>query len=318
MPDEKSIPRIVVLAGPTCAGKTDAAVRAAGEAGGEIISADSMQVYRYMDIGTAKPDRMQRAAVPHHGLDLVDPDQPFNASLFVEEADRIIDRLHARQVPAFVVGGTGLYIKVLLGGLLEGPGADEALRAQYKKEAALHGKACLHEQLRKKDPLAAAAIDPRDASRVIRALEVFDLTGVSIVERRKAHRFNRQRYACLKIGLAVERETLFERIDRRTDRMMAAGFVDEVKSLLERGYAPELKAMQSLGYRQIVGYLKGLHSLDEAIRLIKRDTRRYAKRQMTWFKADKDIQWVSGGDIDFIRREIREFLGRPEFPASGH
>ncbi len=318
MPDISSIPRLVILVGPTCTGKTDAAVRIAGEVGGEIISADSMQVYRYMDIGTAKPDRMQRSAVPHHGLDLVDPDEPFNASLFVGEADRIIDRLHARQVPAFVVGGTGLYIKALLGGLLDGPGADEALRAHYRKEAAVHGKAYLHEQLQEKDPQAAAAIDPRDAARVIRALEVFDLTGVSIVERQKAHRFNRQRYACFKIGLTMERDALFERIDRRTDRMMAAGFVDEVQSLLEQGYAPELKAMQSLGYRQIVGYLQGLYSLDEAVRLIKRDTRHYAKRQMTWFKADKVIQWVSGGDIDFIGREIREFLGRPELPASGH
>jgi tRNA dimethylallyltransferase len=308
MADQHTMPRMVILVGPTAAGKTDAAIREAEGVGGEIVSADSMQVYRYMDIGTAKPSHAQQSGVPHHCIDLVEPDRAFNASLYIEEADKVIDHLHLRNVPIFVVGGTGLYIKALLGGLFDGPPADEALRAFYKREASIHGKGYLHDQLKEKDPKAAAVIDPNDAARAIRALEVIDLTGVSIIDQRSRHRFAREKYICLKIGLTLDREVLFERIDRRTDQMIEAGLVEEVRSLLDRGYAPELKSLQALGYRHIVNYLRGLCGLEEAVRLIKRDTRHYAKRQMTWFKSDREVNWVSPDDQDSLRRRIGEFL----------
>jgi len=318
MADLNTMPRMVILVGPTAAGKTEAAIRAAGDVGGEIVSADSMQVYRYLDIGTAKPDRVQQSVVPHHCINLVDPDRAFNASLYIEEAERVIDGLHLRNVPIFVVGGTGLYIKALLGGLFDGPPADEALRAFYKREASIRGKGYLHDQLKKKDPKAAAVIDPNDAARTIRALEVIDLTGVSIIDQQSRHRFSRMRYTCLKIGLTMEREALFERIDRRTDQMIEAGLVEEVRSLLDRGYAPELKSLQALGYKHIVNYLRGLCGLEEAVRLIKRDTRHYAKRQMTWFKADREVDWVSPDDGDSLRWRVDEFLSCRGPSADGH
>lgn len=308
MADVNNIPRLVILVGPTCVGKTDAAVSMAQDERGEIISADSMQVYRHMDIGTAKPNPEQQTLVPHHCIDLVKPDQAFNASLFIDEADKAIDHLHLRKVPVFVVGGSGLYIKALLGGLFDGPRADEALRAFYKSMAASHGKAYLHGQLKKTDPKAASIIDPHDASRVIRALEVFELTGVSIVDQQQRHRFNRRKYTCLKIGLTMDRDLLSERIERRTDQMIESGFVGEVQALLDQGYLPELKSMQSLGYKQMVGYLQGLYGLDEAVRLIKQETKRYVKRQMTWFKADSEVVWVLKENLDDLRRKIGEFL----------
>jgi tRNA dimethylallyltransferase len=308
MADVNNIPRLVILVGPTGVGKTEAAVAMAQDERGEIISADSMQVYRHMDIGTAKPNPEQQTAVPHHCIDLVEPDEAFNASLFIDEADKAIDRLHLRKVPVFVVGGSGLYIKALLGGLFDGPRADEALRAFYKSKAASYGKAYLHGQLKKMDPKAASAIAPHDASRVIRALEVFELTGVSIIDQQQRHRFNRRKYACLKMGLTMDRDMLSERIDRRTDQMIESGFVGEVQALLDQGYLPELKSMQSLGYKQIVGYLQGLYGLDEAVRLIKQDTKRYAKRQMTWFKRDPEVVWVLKENGDDLKRKIGEFL----------
>jgi tRNA dimethylallyltransferase len=304
-------PRLIILLGPTGVGKTGMAMELAGRWGGEIVSADSMQVYRYMDIGTAKPTPEERGLIPHHLLDVVDPDEPFDVSRYIELAHAAIAHLQQQEgKPVFVVGGTGLYIRALMGGLIDGAGADEALRRKLKEEMKSLGKEHLYEILRARDGRAAAQIHPHDGLRIIRALEVLELTGRSIVEHQEEHRFREAPYEALRIGLWLDRERLNDRIDRRTDRMIAEGFVEEVRWLLDMGYGEALKTMQSLGYRQLVSFLAGRQSLEEAVRLIKRDTRRYAKRQMTWFAADRDVVWLDPGDVEGAATRIRLFLGQ--------
>jgi tRNA dimethylallyltransferase len=301
-------PRLICIVGPTGVGKSGMALELAGRWGGEIVSADSMQVYRHMDIGTAKPTPEERRRIPHHLLDVVDPAEPFDASRYIGLANGVIARLHRDQKPIFVVGGTGLYIQALLGGLIDGTGADEVLRRELKKEMKNLGKEHLYEILRARDGRAAAQIHPHDGVRIIRALEVLELTGRSIVEHQEEHCFRETPYEALRIGLRLDRERLNYRIDLRTDRMIAEGFVEEVRRLLDMGYGESLKAMQSLGYRQMVSFLAGRQSLEEAVRLIKRDTRRYAKRQMTWFGADRDVVWIDPRDVEGAATRIGLFL----------
>lgn len=308
MTDCASKPRLIILAGPTAVGKTETALHLAAATGGEIISADAMQVYRLMDIGTAKPTVQQRERVRHHLLDVADPDEPFNASLFIRHAQPVIERLHAARTPIFVVGGTGLYIRALLGGLFDGPEADENLRLSYREALSVHGPVRLHAELKKKDPEAARRIHPHDTVRIIRALEVFELSGRSIVEQHLQHRFSVRRYDCLKIGMMTERQSLFDRIARRTDRMMAEGFVDEVHRLLVMGYAGTLKSMRSLGYRHVVRHLQGMVDLSGMVHAIKGDTRRYAKRQLTWFGSDPEMIWFRPEDGDAIAETVASFL----------
>jgi tRNA dimethylallyltransferase len=305
-------PRLVVLAGPTGVGKTETAVALALATGGEIINADAMQVYRFMDIGTAKPTAQQREQVPHHLLDVVDPDEPFNAALFLAHAQPVIEALHHRNKPVFVIGGTGLYIKALLGGLFDGPQADPALRASYRAILSAHGPARLHEELGRKDEQAARKIHPHDAVRIIRALEVMEISGRSIVARHRDHKFGERRYDTLKIGLTLERQTLFDNIGRRCDRMIAEGWVDEVRRLLARGYPASLKPLQSLGYRHIIRCLDGRQDLSAAVAAIKGDTRRYAKRQMTWFGADPEMIWFRPEDRDGVVNAVAAFLSGSE------
>lgn len=305
---EISRPRIVVITGPTGAGKTAVALALARKFNAEIISADSMQVYRYLDIGTAKPSRAEQELVPHHLIDCVNPDDWFNAARFRAEAELAIDKLHGQRRTVFIVGGTGLYIRVLLGGLLPGPGPDEALRGNYKDLMALHGNAYLYDKLRRKDPAAARTIDPNDAVRIIRALEYFAATGCSITEAQGRHGFQDIKYTFLKIGIFPNRDELFARIDARATTMIAAGLVEETRALQARGYGEDLKPMQSLGYKHIFSYLKGLCSLEEAQAAMARDTRKYAKRQMTWFRAEKDLIWMSPDNVTGIERNISEFL----------
>jgi len=303
-------PRLIVIVGPTAIGKTELAIGLARAWDGEIISADSMQVYRFMDIGTAKPTAEERLLVPHHLIDIVNPDEQFNAAMFIGMAQRIIRELHNQRKPVFVVGGTGLYIKALLGGLFQGPDADEGLRKSYRQELKQFGKEYLYKKLKEKDEQAAAQIEKNDVVRIIRALEVLELSGESIVEKQKAHRFGDSLYECMKIGLKMERTRLYERIDQRTEKMIKDEFVEEVRSLLSMGYRETLKPMQSLGYKHIVKYIKGSYNLDDALRTIKRDTRHFAKRQMTWFGRDQEIIWFSPADINDIREHIDKFLRR--------
>ena len=301
--------KIVIILGPTASGKTDLAVRLAERFGGEIVNADSMQVYRGMEIGTAKPSPELRQRVPHHLIDMVEPDIDFSASDFRREAARAIADIAGRGKRAFIVGGTGLYIRALLRGLVDSPSGAGGVRGELEEQARLLGNDALLGELARVDPDSAARLHPNDLVRIIRALEVYRLTGTPISRQRNAHGFSGDYYFPLKIGLAVERRELYERIDRRVEGMMAEGLVEEVRALLGRGFSPCLKALRSIGYRQICAYLSHEYPLDEAVRLIKRDTRRYAKRQMTWFNNDKEINWVEYSDnFANICRYVIEFF----------
>ena len=295
--NENNKQRIVIILGPTASGKTDLAVRLAERFDGEIVNADSMQVYRGMDIGTAKPSLELRREIPHHLIDIVDPDMNFSASDFRREATRAIEEIAGRGKNVFIVGGTGLYIRVLLQGLVDSPSGAGEVREELEEKATREGNEALLNELNRVDPVTAALLHPNDRIRIIRALEVHRLTGVPISRERSAHGFSGDYYRALKIGLTVERRELYGRIDSRVEGMIAKGLVAEVKTLLDRGFSPRLKALRSIGYRQICAYISGENSLDEAIRLIKRDTRHYAKRQMTWFNNDNEIKWVEYSDI---------------------
>lgn len=301
-------PRLIIITGPTGVGKSATVLALAREFGGEIISADSMQVYRFMDIGTAKPSAEDRARIRHHLIDVVSPDETFNAALYSDQARGIIRELHEDRKTIWVVGGTGLYLRVLTGGLMEGPGSNEDMRSVFRLEIEKYGTGYLHERLKEKDRAAAEKIHPNDVVRLMRALEVIELSGESIVARQREHRFSDRPYECLKIGLMGDRSRLYEKIDRRCDEMVEKGLVGEVESLLARGYSESLKSMQSLGYRHMVGYLKGTLSLGEASERMKRDTRNYAKRQLTWFRADREMVWLRPDETGGIKKRIEAFL----------
>jgi tRNA dimethylallyltransferase len=299
---------LIIIAGPTCVGKTGTAIALARPLGGEIIGADAMQVYRRMDIGTAKPTKEECAIVTHHLIDVVEPDEPFSAADFKAGADAVIRELHKRDVLPFVVGGTGLYMKVLTRGLFETRTADAFIRDRLTAEAETAGLAGLYGRLGEVDPEAAARIHPNDRYRIIRALEVFESTGSPISSHHQAHGFSDCPYRVFKIGLFMDREILYDRIDRRVEQMIGAGFVEEVKGLLHGGFGPELKSMQSIGYRHVTAFLLGDVPWDEAVETFKRDTRRYAKRQLTWFRADKEMAWFEPSEIRIMREKIERFL----------
>jgi len=308
---EKDRPQVVILLGPTGAGKSRWAVELAETFGGEIINADSMQVYRYMDIGTAKPTLEDQKRVRHHLIDLVPPDQPFHADLFRALGRKTIDQLHRDGKPIWIAGGTGLYIKALTQGLFSSPKIDPGVRERLKEEGEKKGGSYLYERLEKVDPKTASKLHPRDLFRIVRALEVFDSTGLPISFFRDQHRFGERPYLTLKVGLEMNREDLYRRIDQRLDQMIEKGFLQEVEGLLKMGYGPQLKPMRGLGYKQIIQFLSKEVGWPEAVRQMKRDTRHYARRQWTWFKADPEVHWCDGlTGRENLFGEIRAFLRR--------
>jgi tRNA dimethylallyltransferase len=309
---------LVLILGPTASGKTDLAIRLAEHFGGEIVNADSMQVYRGMDIGTAKPSPELLQRIPHHLINIVGPEMNFSAADFRSEATRAIADITGRGKTVFIVGGTGLYIRALLQGLVNSPSGAVGIRRELEETAKREGNEALLRELARIDPVTAACLHPNDLVRIIRALEVYRLTGRPISQKRSEHGFSGDYYRTLKIGLDLERRDLYERIDRRVERMIAEGLVEEVKSLLNHGFPPSLKALRAIGYCQICAYLSGEYSLDEAVRLIKRDTRRYAKRQLTWFNADKEIKWVEYSDnFASIYNNVIEFFAKGEEHGKG-
>jgi len=305
-------PKLVIILGPTGAGKSEVAVDIALRLGGEVVNADSQLVYRYMDIGTAKPATEARGKVRHHLIDLVDPDGEFNAALYRESALKAIQEITTREKKAIVCGGTGLYLRALVQGLFAGPGKSPDVRKRLETQAQENGLSVLYGRLREVDPDATRWIHPNDRYRIIRALEVFELTGKGISRWQKEHGFAESAFEVIKIGLNRERQELYDLINQRCDEMIAGGLVDEVKGLVEKGYSLDLPALQSVGYRQIGLYLRGELSLDEAVILIKRDTRHLAKRQLTWFRADKEIGWFHPErERNKILKTAKEFLTAP-------
>lgn len=304
-------PRIVIICGPTGIGKTTTAIRLARHIGGQIVGADSMQVYRHMDIGTAKPTPQEQAAVPHHMIDVVDPDTPFDAVRYAAMAADGIDRLREAALPAVVAGGTGLYIKALVHGLFAARTPDPQIRRRLERRADAESVAGLHAELHRRDPDSAARIHPNDRFRIIRALETLEATGGSLSELQRRHGFAEKRFTTFKIGLEIDRDALYARINQRVESMIAEGLVSEVQSLLDRGYHADLKPMQAIGYRHIVDYLSGKTTWDETVTLMKRDTRRYAKRQLTWFKSDPEVVWSGPEDVARLWPQIASFLEQP-------
>lgn len=299
--------KIVIILGPTASGKTKVGIELAKSVGGEIVSADSQQVWRGFDVGTAKANLTERSTVPHHLVDILDPTERFDAKRFVELADAAIADIASRGKVPFVVGGTGMYIRMLEHGLCGAPPRDEEFRAEMDAVIADGGLGSLYEDLEAKDPASAKKIHPNDKTRIVRALEIVHLTGVPASELRSRHEFSEKRYDALKVGLTCDRKELYRRIDARVDDMIAAGLVDEVKGLLAK-YDLRLQPFLAVGYKEIVAYVKGEMSLEYAIRLTKLESRHFAKRQLTWFRADPEIKWFEPTDVETIASEVNKKL----------
>lgn len=292
----------VFLVGPTCVGKSSISINLAKEINAEIVSCDSMQVYRGMDIGTAKPSLGERDNILHHMIDIVDLDVEYNAARYVKDADSIITQIQERNRVPLIAGGTGLYVKALIDGLFPGPAGDREIRDKLGKKDlnALYG------ELKKVDPVSSKRINQNDKRRIIRALEVFYKTG------RPISSFQTQwekRRDVIIIGLNRDRRDLYNRIDKRVDKMFQDGFVEEVKGLVDKGLSQNKTASQALGYKEIMQYLGGRYTLEETMHLLKQNTRRLAKRQLTWFRKDDRVKWLliqEGEDTGITVNRIRE------------
>ena len=283
---------LICIVGPTAVGKTEIAIQLAQHLDAEIVSIDSRQIYREMDIGTAKPTPDQRGAVPHHLIDCVEVDQPFSVAEYQRLADTAIEEIRGRKKRAMAVGGAGLYFRGLIDGLFDGPGADAEIRAKLQWEAEEQGNVVLHERLRRCDPETADRVHPNNRVKVIRALEVYELTGKPISVLQQQWKMNEPRYPFRAFGLNMPREVLYQRIEDRVDQMVETGLIEEVKGLLDQGYPRNCIAMQSFGYKELIDHLDGKRTFDEAIALLKQNTRRFAKRQLTWFCNDPRIEWL--------------------------
>ncbi len=306
---ENKKPKLIVILGPTAVGKTKLGIEIAKRIGASIISADSLQIYKYLDIGTAKPTIQERKEVPHHLIDVLEPTEDCNAGVYRDLALAKIEQLLKEEKKIIIVGGTFLYVKVLLSGLLENIGVDKKFRAELKKLREKEGTSSLHKRLKMIDPESAKRINKNDYVRIERALEVYQLTGKSISEHQEEHAFQDKRFDTLKIGIGVEREDLRNRIDKRVDQMFGDGFVDEVKNLRDIGFGPDLKPMKSIGYKQVNQYLDNNLTLDRAVEVIKRDSKRFSKRQMTWLRADKEIEWFDNNtELKSIINRVKQFL----------
>jgi len=290
--EEQKIP-LLVLVGPTAVGKTALAVKVAQRLQTEIISADSAQVYRCLDIGTAKPSEEEKKAAPHHLIDIVDPDCNFSVADYQQEANKTIRKLWQEKKLPFIVGGTGLYINAVIEGYAFGhKGANRRIREDYEQLAATKGLENLYEKLQTIDPEAASKIHPNDRKRIIRALEVYDLEGRPISEQVARTSGRKPPYQTVIFGLFMDRESLYERINQRVDSMIESGWLDEIRYLCEKGYGENDPGMQILGYRELLAYFQGKISWEYTIKEIKKQTRNLAKRQLTWFRRNQNIEWL--------------------------
>ncbi|MDD7769985.1 tRNA (adenosine(37)-N6)-dimethylallyltransferase MiaA [Suipraeoptans intestinalis] len=297
----------VVLAGPTAVGKTELSISLAKKLDAEIISADSMQVYRQMNIGSAKITREEMQGIPHHLIDVLDPDEEFHVVRFQEMAKKAMEEIYARGRLPLLVGGTGFYIQALLYDIdFQAAGESEEIRSSLLKEAREKGNQVLHDRLRQVDEASALAIHPNNVKRVIRALEFYLTTGRQISRHNAEQKKRQSPYDFRYIVLHARREELYRRIDLRVDRMVEAGLVEEVRALRDQGYTKEMVSMQGLGYKEILDYLEGNSSLSEAVYRIKRDTRHFAKRQLTWFRREPDVIWVDKTELGYREDAVLE------------
>ncbi|MCZ6703223.1 MAG: tRNA (adenosine(37)-N6)-dimethylallyltransferase MiaA [Ignavibacteria bacterium] len=284
--------RVIVITGTTCSGKSYLGLKLAQLLNGEIISADSRQIYKKLCIGTAKPSATELQKVKHHFIDILNPDEDYDANKFSIQAEKVINEIQDKNITAVVVGGSGLYIKALIEGIIESAVKDEDLREILLSKKQKYGVEFLYTELKKVDPVSSEKMLPQNWKRVIRALEVYHLTGRPIwqhhINQNKIPKFN-----FYQIGLNWDREVLYRRVEERVDEMIGKGLVEEVKSILDDGYDKNLNSLNTVGYKEIISYLEDEITLDRAIELIKRNTRRYAKRQLTWFRADERIKWIN-------------------------
>lgn len=305
-------PPVVVVTGPTAAGKTALAIAIALRFDGEIVNADSMQVYRFLDVGTAKPSAAQRARVPHHLLDVVNPDESYSAGRYAADAREAAADIHGRGRIVVLAGGSGLYIRAFLEGLLEAGEADaelrERLEAAHAAARAVGEPGRLHRELAERDPDAAARIHPHDLRRVIRALEICERAGAPVSRLRARHRFGDRPYRTLHLAVDPGREVLDARIDERCRDMIEAGLLQEVRALRERGYGPELRPMQAIGYRHLQPVVEGSDTLANALVAMQRDTRRFARRQRTWLRRVPEAVWVRPDERDAILARVEAFV----------
>ncbi|MFH1216268.1 MAG: tRNA (adenosine(37)-N6)-dimethylallyltransferase MiaA [Pseudomonadota bacterium] len=312
MPNNTATQKIIILVGPTAIGKTELSLSVAEDFGCEIVSMDSMQIYKYMDIGTAKPSVVERRRVHHHLIDFVEPDDNYNVARYVDDAERAIKKVRATNHIPLLVGGTGLYMKGLLEGIFTMPTISAEIRERVKKDLHEKGHEKLHKDLQEFDPESAARIHPHDIQRLNRAVEVWQATGISWSRHlalQNEERENRKcRFDSIKIGLNMEREKLYARINSRAGIMVNQGLLQEVEKLLSMGFDPQLNSMQSIGYKHMVNFIHGIWSWEETLEHLAQDTRRYAKRQLTWFGRDPAIRWFSPDETEKVHRYLKEKL----------
>ena len=315
---EKGKPMLIVVAGPTASGKSAAAVELARIIGGEIISADSMQVYRYMDIGSAKITQEEMMGVPHYLIDVADPTEEFDVVRYAHEAKAAISDIISRRKIPILCGGTGFYIQAVTRDIdFSETGALPEYREELTAYAAEHGNSALHEQLKNIDPVSYETIHPNNLKRVIRALEYYKETGMTISAHNEAERQRETPYDLHFFVLNDDRAVLYDRIDRRVDFMMAEGLYDEVMYLRQMGLTRDMVSMQGLGYKEMLDCMDGKCDIDEAVRILKRDSRHYAKRQITWFKREKDAVWIERADFGGDSKRIAEFMAKSIGVSSG-
>ena len=299
---------LVVIVGPTAVGKSEVAIELAKRTKGEIVSCDSRQVYKHLNIGTAKPTKEERKKIPHHLIDIIEPNEKFNAFLYARKAHKAISRVHRKKKIPILVGGSGLYARAVIDGIFLGAGKNEKIRKRLEKEIEKFGSKHLYQRLKWVDPETTSRLHPHDKVRIIRALEVYELTGQPISALQKISRGKRPNYDLLMIGLKRERKELYRRINQRAERMIKKGLVKEIESILKKGFSKDLPALKGLGYKEIIGYLDGEYDLKEVIYLLKRNTRRFAKRQLTWFNRNKRIHWIEMGEKDSANKVASQIV----------
>lgn len=300
---------LIIITGPTGVGKTKVSIELAKELKAEIVSADSMQIYRYMNIGTSKPTLEERQGIPHYMIDIIEPDEEYSVAQYKIQAEEKIEGVFKKGKIPLLVGGTGLYIKSIIHGLSVGPPPDKAIRERLRREGDIYGKEYLYDNLKRIDPLSAKKIHPHDLRRIIRALEVYEVTGkpISFFQNLNQRRF--ENHPVVIIGLIKDRLELYKDINMRVDRMIEMGLVLEVKGLLDLGYNEDLVSMQAHGYKEIIRYLKGEYDLYEAIRILKRNVRRYAKRQLTWWRKEDNVRWIKIKENEGLEDILKKIKG---------